>query len=240
MKLQAKKVLVTGAGKRVGRLIAKAFANKGAKVFIHYHQSEAEAKSLAEEISGKIYQADLCKMDETKKMALQILREQEGVDVIVHNASLFYPTPLREVTEKHWDDFTNIHLKAPFFLAQILAPAMQKKGEGRLIHISDWSALRPYENFIPYCCSKAGLITLTQALAKALAPQVLVNAIAPGPIIPPPHFDEKEKQKVLQKTLVQHWGDPEEIAKTAVFLAESDFITGQCYKVDGGASLQSP
>ena len=172
-------------------------------------------------------------------MGEEILRQGLSVDILVNNASVFYPTPFESTVETEWDHFMSVNLKAPFFLAQIFAPGMKKKGQGRIINIADWGGLKPYKDYVPYCVSKGALITLTQGLAKSLAPEILVNAVCPGPIIPPPDFTEKQKEGVARKTLVGRWGDPEDVARTAVFLAESDFITGQYILVEGGESLRS-
>jgi pteridine reductase len=244
MDLQGKTVLVTGAAKRVGREIAKGFAKKGAHLLIHYYHSKKEAEELARElrenrVSAKIYSANLLNLTELQNMTDKILRGVGTVDVLVNNASLFYPTPFETTTEEQWNQFMDIHLKAPFFLSQAFAPGMKKKGEGRIIHISDWSGLRPYKEYLPYCTSKGALLPLTQGLAKVLAPEILVNAVFPGPILPSPDFTDEEKQKIAKKTLLNRWGTPEDIVRTVLFLAESDFVTGCTYHVDGGESLIS-
>ncbi len=228
MKLEGKNVLVTGGTRRIGREIANAFARRGANVLIHSHSSPS---------SGTL-KADLLKVSEIDKMVKRILKESGGVDVLVNNASLFYRTPFEKVREKDWDDFLAIHLKAPFFLAQALAPTMKKRGGGRIINIADWSGLRPYRDYLPYCVSKGAMITMTEALAKTLAPEVLVTAVCPGPILPPESLSKKERDDVARKTLVRRWGRPEDVARLVVFLAESDFITGSYHLVDGGESLR--
>ena len=243
MNLQGKNVLVTGAGKRVGREIARAFAERGANLLIHYRSSKREADSLAREVErfgcqARVYQADLLKVRDIKGLSTKILRDVGVVDILVNNASLFYPTRIEKVKEKDWDAFLSIHVKAPFFLAQALAPAMKKKGTGRIINIADWSGLRPYRNYLPYCVSKGAMITMTQALAKTLAPEILVTAVCPGPILPPTDLKRREKKEVARKTLVGHWGDPADIARMVVFLAEQDFVTGSCHLVDGGELLR--
>ncbi len=243
MDLQNKTVLITGAAKRIGKEIARHFAKKGAHVLIHYRNSRKEAEELAQElkllkIKTHLYQADLTRQNDIQKMVTQILKENEGVDILVNNASIFYPTPFGKITEKDWDQFFAANLKAPFFLSQALAPSMKKKGRGHIINIADWSGLRPYTGYLPYCTSKGALITLTQGLAKTLAPEIRVNAVCPGPILPPPDFTEDEKEKVAQNTLLGRWGNPEDIAKMVVFLAEQEFITGSYHLVDGGESLK--
>ncbi|HSA59360.1 MAG TPA: SDR family NAD(P)-dependent oxidoreductase [bacterium] len=243
MDLKGKNVLVTGAAKRIGAVIARHFADRGANILLHCHRSRNEAEKLAKQLRKKkvrtrIYSADLTDMDDTRRMCREILKDVRVVDVLVNSASIFYPIAFAKIEEKNWDDVLSIHLKAPFFLAQALAPAMKKKGAGRIINIADWAALRPYKDFLPYCVSKAGLITMTQALARTLAPEILVTAICPGAILPPPWLKTADRRAAARKILVGHWGRPEDIARAAVFLAEQDFITGSYHLVDGGEFLK--
>lgn len=244
MNLEGKTVLITGAAKRVGREIAKSFAAKKSNILIHYHTSEKEAFGLAEELKTmnvevQTFQADLSKYSEIKGMTRKILADLGGVDVIVNSASAFFKTPLAMTTEAEWDQLLTINLKAPFFLSQLLAPPMRTKGEGRIINIADWAALKPYKDYLPYCISKAGLIAMTQGLAKTLNPEILVTAVCPGPVLPSPDFSEEEKRKIAKQTLVGRWGNPQDISKMVIFLAESDFITGHYYLVEGGELLKS-
>lgn len=185
-----------------------------------------------------MYPADLLKVRQVKALAAKVLKDVGIIDVLVNNASLFYATPFLKVTEKDWDDFFGIHVKAPFFLAQILGAAMKKRRSGRIINIADWSGLRPYRDYLPYCVSKGALITMTQALAKTLAPEVLVTAVCPGPILPPSDLKPNEKKETARKTLIGRWGDPKDIARMVVFLAEQDFVTGSYHLVDGGEFLR--
>ena len=244
MNLRGKTVLVTGAAKRIGREIAKGFASRGAHVLIHYHSSKKEAEGLARElrllrVKSQLCRANLLKVNEIRSMVRKILRDHGGVDVLVNNASLFGRTPFEKVGEEDWENFLGIHVKAPFFLAQALAPVMKKRGGGRIINIADWSGLRPYRDYLPYCVSKGAMMTMTQALAKTLAPEVLVTAVCPGPILPPAAMGKRERVGVAKKTLVGRWGRPEDIARMVVFLAEQDFVTGSYHLVDGGESLRS-
>lgn len=242
MNLRGKNVLVTGGALRIGREIGRGFAARGANVLVHYHSSKKEAEALVRElrtrgVTGAAYRADLSSVSEIRKISRQILKDFGAVDILVNNASLFRPTPFKKAKEKDWDKSLSIHLKAPFFLAQALAPAMKKKGAGRIINIADWSGLRPYTGYIPYCVSKGALITLTEALAKTLAPEILVTAVCPGPILPPSEFGRRKRADVARKTLVGQWGRPEDIAQMVIFLAEQNFVTGSFHLVDGGELL---
>lgn len=241
MNLKRKKILVTGAAKRIGRSIALAFAQKGSDILLHYHQSKDEAENLAKEIerSGgrcSLYSADLSKTEEILNLTQKIISQEQSLDVLIHNASVFYPTPLEEVKEKDWNIFLDLHVKAPFFLAQQFAPLLKKSAQGRIINIADGSMPHFYPNYIPYCTSKAALITLTQALAKALAPEILMNVICPGLILPTAGMEESQNKIALEDTLSKKWGGADEVAKMALLLAESDFITGQSFVVGGGES----
>ncbi len=242
MDLKNKTVLITGAARRIGREIALGFAEQGAQVLVHYKESQEDAESLLAElkekgVSSSAYQADLLDVDSLDKMTRKVLRDCETIDVLVNNASNFFPTPFKTTTSAHWDEFMGLHVKAPFFLAQQLAPAMKKKGEGRIINMADWTGLKIQKNYLVYGTSKAALLAMTRGLAKELAPEVLVNCICPGPILPPLGMDEAEQKQVAQKTLLKRWGSPEDLVRQVVFLATQDFATGAQYVVDGGQSL---
>jgi pteridine reductase len=159
------------------------------------------------------------------------------VDILINSASSFYKTPLSSVNESDWDSFMDTNLKGPFFLSKNLGLKMAGSNGGKIINIADWSGSRPYKDYAPYCVSKGGLITLTKALAKDLAPKVYANAIAPGPVLVPENFTEEEKQKTIEKTLLGRLGTPEDIANAVIFILENDFINGTVLVVDGGRSL---
>ncbi len=246
MNLQGKKVLITGAAKRIGREIALMLASRGAVVLIHYRKSRLEALRLQSEIEGKggsafVFQADFSPGNlqvKIKKFVEAVYRKAGRVDVLVNNASDFYPTPLGKITEKSWDDLIASNLKAPFFLSQEIGIRMVKQKSGKIINLIDWTAERPSENYLPYCIAKGGLLTATRGLAKALAPYVQVAGIAPGPILPPAGVKGSQKSKAAEKTLLKRFGHPRDIAEAAHFLIEStDFVTGVCLPVDGGATL---
>lgn len=242
MDLTGKKVLITGGACRVGRVIAETFADKKAEVLIHYHRSGREAdrllKSLRKRgVRAESYQADLQSPSAIRRMVRRILKRHGSVDVLVHSASVFYPTPFKRISDQNWDHFFQLHIKAPFLLAQLLGPVMKKKGSGRIIHIAD-GGHRPMTAYIPYCVTKAGLLSLTQGLAKVLAPEVLVTAVCPGPVLAPAGMSGSEKKKITRHSLLKRWGTPKDVAKMAVFLAEQDFVTGSAHWVDGGGSLR--
>lgn len=240
--VENKCVLVTGAARRIGREIALAFARKGARVLVHFYRSRREAESLAREIrkmggEAALYRADLSHPGQAAALAKKILKREGAIDVLVNSASVFYPTPWKTLTDKDWDAFLALHVKAPFFLAQALAPAMKKKGAGRIVNIADAGVYRGASQHLAYMVSKAALLSLTQGLAKALAPEVLVTAVCPGPVLSPEGYSRSDRRKVERKTLVGRWGRPEDVAAAVVFLAESEYITGSAHAVDGGMTL---
>ncbi len=242
MELREKTILITGAARRIGREMAHAFADKGAHVLIHYNKSEKEALELVTELQGKgvkseAFQADLRRHDEIQAMARQIIRDYEMVDVLINNASSFYPTPYKTTNDEHWDDFFAVHVKAPFFLAQQFSPAMKRKSRGCIINMVDWTGLRPMKNYVAYCTSKAALLALTKSLAKELAPEILVNAVCPGPILAPLGMEAEEQETVAEKTLLKRWGSTADIVKQVLYLAEQNYATGSYFVVDGGQSL---
>ncbi len=237
--------LVTGGARRIGAQISRQLHSQGFNLLVHYHKSEQQAQQLIEELNAQrpdsalAIKADLGDNLAISQLAQQSLARWARLDLLINNASSFYPTPLGEVSEQMWDDMFASNLKAPFFLAQALAPAL-KASSGSIINIADIYAERPLANHSVYCIAKAGNVMLTKSLAKELAPGVRVNGIAPGAILWP----EKEavsddiKSNLLEKTLLQQRGKPEDIARTILFLTrEAPYITGQIITVDGGRSL---
>lgn len=237
MELSGKTVLVTGAAKRVGRHIALAFAAKKCRILLHYRSSEADAEKTARAVRALgvecvPVQADLAETASVRRMVESL---PHPVDILVNSASLFYKTPFREANEDDFDRLVNANLKGPFTLSRLLG--LRMGAGGKIINIADWSGLRPYKDYAPYCLSKGGLITFTKSLARELAPRVLANAIAPGPVMMPEDFSDTEKEAVAKQTVLGRWGSPNDVAQAAVFLAESDFINGTVLVVDGGRSI---
>jgi NAD(P)-dependent dehydrogenase (short-subunit alcohol dehydrogenase family) len=240
--VENKTVLVTGAARRIGREIALAFARKGARVLAHFDRSRREAESLAREIREMGSEVALCRADlsrpkEAAALARKILKTEGAVDVLVNSASVFYPAPWKTLTERDWNVFLALHVKAPFFLAQSLAPAMKKRGAGRIINIADAGVSRGASRHLAYMVSKAALLSLTQGLAKALAPEVLVTAVCPGPVLAPEDYSRSDRRKDAAKTLVGRWGRPEDVAQAVLYLVESEYVTGSAHMVDGGMHL---
>ncbi len=234
--LAGKVILVTGAAKRIGREIALRLAAEGARVAIHYSTSEAEAARTAADCGGApLFRADLAKVAEIERMFNEIDERLGRIDGLVNNAARFTRFDPLEVTEADWDYIHDVNLKAVFFCCQQAGRRMKRQGEGRIVNISSLGGLRPWAEHAHYCASKAGVIMLTRALAKAFAPEITVNSVAPG-VIPFGEWDES-MTKMLAATPAGRVGTGGEIADAVVyFLRASNFVTGQVLAVDGGLS----
>ncbi len=243
MELKGKIALVTGAARRVGRTIAVRLAERGAALAVHYNRSRAEAEEVVGEIEragsrARAFGADLERVAEIERMTAEVLAAFGRIDVLVNCASVFYRKPLDELTERDWDLNLDVNLKAPFFLAKFAGAAMRRQGAGKIVNIGDWAAIRPYSNYLPYTVSKSGLIGLTRALAKALAPEVQVNCVALGPVMPPEDYSSEENTRLAEATLTKRLGSPEDVANAVLFLCEgTDFATGSTLLLDGGRLL---
>jgi pteridine reductase len=241
--LAGKVALVTGSSRGVGRACAKSLLLEGARVMItarNPERLEATRQALQQETGGEVrcVAGDLGRDADAKAVVEATLKAFGQLDVLVNNASTFYPTPVGEITSQAWDDLMGSNLKAPLFLSQAAAPELQKS-RGLILNIVDIHGMRPLRNYTVYCAAKAGLHMLTRSLAKELGPNVRVNGISPGPVLwPEEGGDEQTRAKIIQRTILQRMGTPEDIARTALFFAASaPFITGQILAVDGGRSV---
>ncbi|TAN67098.1 MAG: pteridine reductase [Methylobacter sp.] len=239
-----KNVLITGAAKRIGAACARLLHGEGYNVFLHYRSSEAEAQQLCYQLnqlrpdSAKIMQADLLNMTELEAVAREAVMAWGGIDVLVNNASSFYPTAVLDVTERQWDELLGGNLKAPFFLAKALAETLVDN-KGCIVNIVDIHAERGLSGYPVYSIAKAGLAAMTKVLAKELGPVVRVNGVAPGAILwPESELSEPAKLEILQRVALKRSGEPVDIAKAVLFLIkDADYITGQILAVDGGRTL---
>ena len=236
--LQSKVVLVTGAAKRIGRGIALRLAREGAQVAIHYGRSKSEALATAAECGGAaVFQADLESVASIERMFAEVGQRLGRLDGLVNNAARFTRRDPLQITEADWDFIHQVNLKATFFCCQQAAKLMQRTGGGRIVNISSLGGIRPWAEHAHYCASKAGVIMLTKALAKAWAPGITVNSVAPG-VIPFADIDDRGKQ-MIANTPAGRGGTPDEIADAVVyFLTATNFVTGQLVAVDGGLSLR--
>jgi len=243
--LSGKVALVTGGAKRVGAAIVRALHAGGAAVVVHHRSSQKEAKALVDELNGAransaaSVRADLLNLGAVSELVKTAVERFGALDVLVNNASTFYPTPIGEIKATDWDDLVGTNLKAPLFLAQAAAPHLRKT-HGCIVNITDIHADRPLKRYVVYSVAKAGLAGLTRSLARELGPDVRVNGVAPGPILWPDDgsYDEVARQRVVSHTLLKRTGEPEDIARTVLFLvAEAPYVTGQVIAVDGGRSI---
>ncbi len=243
--MQEKVVLITGGAKRVGAAICRRMHAEGANLMLHYRASGGEARLLQSELnharpnSVALIQADLLETAKLSSLVEQTVQTFGRLDFLVNNASSFFPTPVGEIGLDHWNDLIGTNLQAPLFLAQAAAPALRKAG-GAIVNIADIHADRPLKSYVIYSIAKAGLIGLTRSLARELAPEVRVNAVAPGPVLWPDDesFDELSRQRIISHTPLKREGTPEDIAGAVHYLlAEAHYVTGQTINVDGGRNI---
>jgi len=244
--MKDKVILITGGAKRVGASICRLLHAEGASLMIHYRSSTSEARALQAELnlqranSVTIIQGDLLNLATLPNLVQETVKNFGRLDVLINNASSYYPTEIGEINDEQWEDLTGSNLKAPLFLSQAAAPELRKH-HGCIINITDMHVERPKKGYIVYSVAKAGLVTLTKSLAHELSPEVRVNAVAPGPVMWPednPQFDEVYRQRVISQTLLKRIGEPNDVAKAVKFLIQdAPFITGQIIAVDGGRSL---
>jgi pteridine reductase len=237
--------LVTGGAQRVGAQIARTLHGAGARVAVHYHRSGRQAEALVSELNASrdssaiALRADLLEVARLGELVAATTAAFGRLDILVNNASTFYPTPVGEITEAHWNDLLGSNLKAPLFLSQAAAPAL-RLSRGLILNIVDIHGMRPLRRYPVYGVAKAGLIMLTRSLARELGPQVRVNAIAPGPVMWPADgvADADLQKKIVERTLLKRSGSAQDIARTALFFAaDAPYITGQVLAVDGGRSV---
>jgi len=238
MDSESQSVLVTGGAKRIGRGIALRLAREGYRVGIHYGASEAEARQTAEECGGaELFQADLASVPAIRRLFAEVAERFGGLDCLVNNAARFTRIDPLDISEADWDFIHSVNLKATFFCCQEGARLMKRGGAGRIVNISSLGGIRPWAEHAHYCASKAGVIMLTKALAKAWAPEITVNSVAPG-VIPFDDLDERGAA-MIRATPAGRGGTPDEIADAVIyFLRAGEFVTGQLMAVDGGLSLR--
>lgn len=244
--LSGKVALITGAAHRVGAVIARTLHDRGMDVVIHYRNSRPAAEQLQSELQAKrpdsvqLIRGDLLNNAALPALIHDAFHWRGRLDALINNASGFYPTPVGDVSEAQWEDLLGSNLKAPFFLAQAAA-AYLRRNQGNIINIVDIHAERPLKNYPVYSIAKAGLVMLTKSLARELAPEIRVNAVAPGAILWPEHdASEETRQRILARTALKRQGDPRDVARAVAFLlGDAEYMTGQVLTVDGGRSLSN-
>ena len=237
--LTGRVALVTGGAKRIGRSIVEKLAAEGADVIINYGSSQTEAELLASDVRklgsrALAIPADVSKKQEVQRMFQTIEREFSRLDILINNAGMFFAADFAELTEDQWDSIMATNLKAQFLCAQAAAPLLKRSGRGRIVNISSLGGMLPWPKFTAYCVSKAGVIMLTRCLARALAPEILVNSVAPGTIQFPGELPDED---YIRRAPLHCTGKGADIAGAVFYLVTSDFVTGQILAVDGGRSL---
>ena len=244
MNLQNKVVLITGGARRGGRCLVENFASRGARIAFTYRTSKRDAELLVKHLQENdtaplFYRPESGNLTHVKNILADLKKKWGGVDVLINNASDFYRTPFEKITEKDWDHFMEVNLKGTFLFAWQAGLMMKKRGFGKIVNIADWAGERPYKNYLPYCVSKSGVIGLTKALARELAPEVCVNAISPGPVLPLEGSTGTDQKKLIENLPLKKIGSPQDIAEATLFLVErTDFATGAVLPVDGGRMIQ--
>lgn len=242
MELEKKIALVTGGAVRIGRALSLALAEQGVHVAVHYNASAGPARQLAAEIQALggqaiTLQADLSRSSETRALIGRAVGHFGRLDILVNSAAIFEQGHWHDTTEENWDRHFAINLKSPFFLSQAFAAQVRGGRNGHIVNIADWRGLRPGSGYLAYTLTKAGLIAMTQSLAQVLAPDIQVNAIAPGLILPPPGRDQAYLERKASQIPAGRIGSPADIAGALLFLLRSNYVTGELVHVTGGEHL---
>ena len=245
--MQDSAILITGAARRIGSIIARTLHESGARVVLHCHKSRVDADDLCEEFNAArpdscaVVQADLLDVAGLPRLAEEAARAFGRLDGLVNNASTFHPTPMGEITPAHWEDLVGTNLRAPLFLSQAAAPHL-RAWQGAIVNIVDIHADRPLHDYLVYTVAKAGLAGLTRSLALELAPDVRVNGVAPGAILWPEggqHFSPAERSRITEQTPLERIGTPDDVAGAVKYLLfDAPFVTGEILAVDGGRRLR--
>lgn len=236
MNIEGKVALITGSAKRIGREIALELERRGGRIAVHYRSGEKEAGNVAGK-TGAIFQAELTDELALDKMFDGIDSVFGRLDILVNSASVFSPATADDATVEHWDVQMNANARAPFFIAQRAAKMMRRNGAGKIINIADVAGEVIWPGYLPYSVSKAALIAVNRGLAKAFAPEIQVNAIAPGPVLFPDYYSEEQKNAAIERTLLKRPGSSQDIVNAVIFLIENDYITGEMIHVDGGRHI---
>jgi pteridine reductase len=229
--------LVTGGGRRIGRAIALALGSRGMRVAVHYNQTERGARETARDIAAAggdafTVRADLRESGAPARLVREAVDRLGTLDVLVNSAAVMIRTPFEEVTEGVWDEILALNLRAPFFCAQAAAPRMRDGGV--IINIADLAAFEPWTGYIPHGASKAGVVHITRALAKRLAPRLRVNAIAPGAVLLPDEWNADDAERLVRTTPLARLGSPDDVTRAVLYLVDATYVTGQTLIVDGG------
>jgi pteridine reductase len=243
MDLRGKVALVTGGGIRVGRALAVALGKRGAAVAVHYNASADGARAAAGEIAAaggraEIFAADLTDPEAPAALVAAVVARLGGLDVLVNSAAVMRRTPFGDTTVDQWDDIFALNLRAPFFLTQAAAPHL-RSAKGAVVNIADLAAFETWPGYVPHGLSKAGIVQMTRALARVLAPDVRLNAIAPGTVLLPDDWDARDAEHLNATTPLRRAGAPEDVVGAMLYLLDADYVTGETIVVDGGRHVRS-
>jgi pteridine reductase len=242
MELRGKSALVTGGGRRVGKALALALAGRGAMVAVHYNESEAGARDVVAAITraggrAQSFGADLTDSELAATLPDQVAGTFGQLDVVINSAAVMIRTPFGEVTADDWDQIFALNLRAPFLISQAAAPHL-KRAKGAIVNIADLAAFETWPGYIPHGLTKSGIVHLTKGLARVLAPEVRVNAIAPGTVLLPDDWSDKDATHLNETTPLKRQGSPDDVAAAMLFLLDADYITGETIVVDGGRHVR--
>ncbi len=242
MEIKGKTALITGGAHRVGKAITMTLAQAGANVVVNYYSSDAAAQATVQQaqalgVGGLAVHADIGDLEQVRALVAAAADRFGAVDILVNSASIWLKTPLPMGDFSGWHRVLGVLLDGSMYLADAVAPMMLERGEGAIVSIVDLSAWKPFSGYIAHSVGKAGLLALTRQLAAELAPNVSVNAVAPGPVLPPPDYGDEDIARVAARTLKKRWGVAEDVADAVRFLIEADYITGEVLVVDGGERI---
>jgi NAD(P)-dependent dehydrogenase (short-subunit alcohol dehydrogenase family) len=242
MKIKGKTALITGGAVRVGKAMTLALAAEGANVIVNYRSSASAAQETALQaqafgVNTLAIQCDISNPDQVKNMIELSAEKFSSIDILINSASWWQKTPFPMDDFSDWFKVFDILIHGSMYCCNYIAPMMKTKGEGVIINIVDGSAWRPFRGLAAHSVGKAGLLAFTRQLALELAPEIKVNAISPGPVLPPPDYTEEQNKQIAKRTPLKRWGTPEDVADAMIFLVKSDYITGEFITVDGGEKL---
>lgn len=243
MELRGRVALVTGAGRRLGQAMARALAGRGMTLAIHHHASAQGARDLRDEVSAaggraECFAADLTDAEAARALPLRVAEAFGRLDVLVNSAAVMHRTGFADTTPTQYDAIFALNLRSVFFCTQGAAPAL-RAAKGKVVNLADLAGLQPWPGFAAHSVSKAGVVMLTRVLARSLAPEVTVNAIAPGAVLVPEEYDDEERERLARAAPLSRLGDPEDVVAALLYLLEGgDFVTGQVLTVDGGRLLR--
>jgi len=242
MELTGRVILVTGAAHRVGKAIARTLALRGARIALHYHGAEDQASRTLQELlalghEAHLFQADLSRAETAERLIADVVAHFGTLGALVNSAAIMQRTPIGEVTVSQWDTMFDLNVRSPFFLSQAAVPHLVRE-HGAIVNIADLAAFESWPAYVPHSMTKAAIVQMTRGFAHALAPEVRVNAVAPGAVLLPEGWDTESAQHIINTTPLKRLGSPDDVANAVVYLLEADYVTGEVLIVDGGRHVR--